>query len=235
MIHWLTQATTAHPDLARGVPPPGLLSPRETAVFDDLKTDKRRRDWLLGRWTAKHLVQQAVRACSRQTMPLDGIAILAGSDGAPQVHMRRLPLGSCPVSISISHSNGTAFCAAVTQPDWPLGADIERVAPRTDAFIAQFFTPAEQDLLETVTPALQAVWATAVWSAKEAALKAIHEGLKLDARSVTCLLRPQPEPPLEWTSHSVIWDAGRVPDAPVLAGWWRVEGEYVLTMAAQAL
>lgn len=236
MIHWLTQAATAHPDLARGVPPPGLLGSRETAVFDSLKTDKRRRDWLLGRWTAKHLVQQAVRTCSRQTLPLDGIAILAGSDGAPQVHMRQLPIGSCPISISLSHSNGTAFCAALTRLDWPLGADIERIAPRTAEFQAQYFTPAEQALLEAVAPPeLQATWATAVWSAKESALKAIHEGLKLDARSVTCLLRPQTRPPLDWTAFTIEWDAVRAPDAPLLSGWWRVEGDFVLTMAAQAL
>jgi 4'-phosphopantetheinyl transferase len=234
MIHWLTQTAAAHPDLAVGVPPPGVLSDRETAVFDALKTDKRRRDWLLGRWTAKHLVQQAVRECSGQTMPLDGISVLAGSDGAPQVHMRRLPLGSCPVSLSISHSNGTAFCAAVTRPGWPIGADIERIEPRRAEFVAQYFTAAEQALIETITPALRPTWTTAVWSAKEAALKAIHQGLKVDARSVSCLLPAQPEPPRDWVPFTIEWDKQRVQLAPPLDGWWRVDNGYVLTAASKS-
>ena len=57
MIHWLLQSTDAHPDLARGHPPVGLLCKLEHARLSNLTIDKRRREWLLGRWTAKQLLQ----------------------------------------------------------------------------------------------------------------------------------------------------------------------------------
>ncbi|MCB0159565.1 MAG: hypothetical protein KDD83_15640, partial [Caldilineaceae bacterium] len=51
------QSATAAPEIEQGVAPAGLLSPAEEARLAEFTVVKRRRDWLLGRWTAKDLVR----------------------------------------------------------------------------------------------------------------------------------------------------------------------------------
>jgi hypothetical protein len=61
MIHWLVQTTKEIPEFKRGCSLSGLLSAREQERLAALKTEKRRHDWLLGRWTSKLLVQAVIR------------------------------------------------------------------------------------------------------------------------------------------------------------------------------
>jgi phosphopantetheinyl transferase len=58
---------------------------------------------LLGRWTAKNLVQRYVTQTTGETVALDAIFIGADADGAPYVARGE---GRLPVSLSISHSHG---------------------------------------------------------------------------------------------------------------------------------
>ncbi len=233
MIHWLLQSRNNHPDLAVGNPPTGLLSRQEMAVFSRLKTEKRKRDWLLGRWTAKHLIQAVVaQQEGSPTIPFNTFSVLAGEDGAPLIHSSQ-PAVESKWTISISHAGGNAFCALVERPYWPLGADIERIEQRSSQFVADYFTAEEQTLVYQAQPDEQAEVVTAVWSAKEAALKAIHQGLKVDTRCVACLIQPQTDNPSDWAAFEIKWDSQRIPDGPPLTGWRRRWDEFVLTMAVQ--
>ena len=231
MIHWLLQTRAAHPDLARGVPPVSLLSAAETAVFNALKTEKRRRDWLLGRWTAKQLIQTVVKQEKDVAIALEDFSILAGADGAPIINSQ-WPIVNGQWSISISHARETAFCALVEQPSWPIGADIEWIEPRSERFVTDYFTKVEQALVAETGSERRDLLVTAVWSAKEAALKAIHQGLKVDTRCVTCL------PNLamtddDWMPFVMQWDPRRIQNPPTLHGWWRQHNNFVLTITAQ--
>ncbi|MCP4423407.1 MAG: 4'-phosphopantetheinyl transferase superfamily protein [Chloroflexi bacterium] len=233
MIHWLVQATDAHPDLTRGIPPPGLLGFEERAKFDGLKTDKRRRDWLLGRWTAKHLLQELIQQKIGERPPLDTLVIRANKVGAP-ITDYGLRITGHGLSLSISHSHGHAFCAVVERPSHPLGADMERIEPRRASFAVDYFTEAEMALVRRVSGAMREGVVTAVWSAKEAALKALQLGLAVDTRAVTCLIEPAPEPPQSWTPFAIQLDEKRLGrPAPALTGWYRTMGDFVLTLAAQ--
>ena len=233
MIHWLIQNSAAHPDLAHGQPPPGLLSAEETAVFDSFKLLKRRQDWLLGRWTAKHLLQEVIHRDRGQRIALDTFSILPGADGAPVVSFdSSLTVHGSPFTISISHSQGTSFCAAVARPEWPLGADIERIESRSANFMTSYFTEEEQEQIRRAAPDLQDALVTAIWSAKEVALKAIHKGLRVDTRSVSCQIEAPKELPKAWRPYRTRWV--RKPDIihrPELRSWWMVSGQYILTLA----
>ena len=73
---------------------------------------------------------------------------------------------------------------------------------------------------------------TAIWSGKEAVLKALREGLRIDTRRITCRFDPFDAPPQEWTPFAVIVDEGLAIQFPgAWSGWWRGEGAFVLTMA----
>jgi 4'-phosphopantetheinyl transferase len=235
VIHWLIQNDAAHPGLVRGEAPHGLLSAKETAALDRFTVLKRRQDWLLGRWTAKLLLQEVVRQEHGQTLDLDQIMILPGKDGAPRVKMVEnddaQPLRA---TVSISHSHGTSLCAAILEPAWPLGADIELVEPRAERFAADFYTAEEQAAVMDAGPERRDMLITAVWSGKEAALKAIREGLRSDTRSVSCHFDDQEPQGGGWAPFEIRWQKDEDRQRhPTLDGWWMVQDGFVCTLAVE--
>jgi phosphopantetheinyl transferase len=71
-----------------------------------------------------------------------------------------------------------------------------------------------------------ALASTVVWSAKEAVMKALGEGLRIPAKSVEVAPENGPDDGL-WRPFSA-----RGPRAETWAGWWRREGPFVLAAAA---
>ncbi len=229
MIYWLTQTQAEMPETGRYLVE--YLSEAEREKLASLRLEKRRQDWLLGRWTAKRLLQRVIWEATTTTVPLDLIAISNNGDGVPYYQS---PITNLQLSISLSHGHGRAFAATVVKPDWPLGADMELVAPRPDGFVAEYFTEAEADLVERVNGVGRDRLVTAVWSAKEAVLKALHLGLSVDTRVVSCLLEVGDGDAAVWRPFAIRLDKNRLPrPLPDLAGWWRSDGDFVLTLAAR--
>jgi 4'-phosphopantetheinyl transferase len=233
VIYWLIQTTADHPNLLQDAPPKGLLSKEETAVYNNLKTAKRRQDWLLGRWTAKKLLQELIRGNNGQTISSELISIIAAEDGAPSVRIDPAAGKSdLQFTISISHSHDTSFCAAVQNPEWVLGADLEWVEARPPRFIDDYFTDKERVFLQGIAPQLLDMYVTAFWSAKEAALKAVRQGLRFDTRSIECQLEDVESALEDWVPIQFRWcrQAAEL-HLPKLKGWWKSTGKYVLTLA----
>lgn len=80
MIHWLLQSIQQCPELAAGDAPAGLLSAAELERMEQLSSPKRRREWLLGRCTAKRLAQRYLTQETGQPAPLDALVIARESD-----------------------------------------------------------------------------------------------------------------------------------------------------------
>ena len=223
-VFWLCATSGAEPGSA-------FLAPAETAAYAALRAPKRRRDWLLGRRVAKRLIQDALAERGHH-LPLDEIVILSHPDGWPQVTLPALGPDAPSLTLSISHARDRAFCAVTFGADVPLGADLEAVEPRSSGFVADYFTSDERDFVAVAPEEERPVLVNAIWSAKEAALKAIRRGLAEDTRLVTCL------PTLVksedgWHPIGHRWEAtGR--NLPVLAGVWREADGYVMTLAATA-
>jgi 4'-phosphopantetheinyl transferase len=240
MIEWLIQSTANHPDLVCGVAPVGLLNEREQAQLAALRTNKRRRDWLLGRWTAKHLVQSYVEGQTGLRPPLAALLVDNDANGAPFASMRALryalapmPYNRMPVSLSISHCNGDAFCTLTDAPDVRVGADIERIEQRSPQFAEDYFTAHELDQVRAAQPASRDIIVTLIWSAKEAALKALRLGLTVDTRSISCSFGASAQT-CDWAEVVFTCDQRLlgVLAAPVLMGWWQRIDDFVLTIAA---
>jgi 4'-phosphopantetheinyl transferase len=144
--------------------------------------------------------------------------------GAPEVFRHDQ---SVPLSISLSHSGGRGFCA-IAPHGTQVGCDVEKVEPRSAAFLADYFTPEERLLVARTPAAKRDLALTLLWSAKESALKALHCGLREDTLSV----RATPSGLLEMTSGewrrlSVEQDGGRTS-----YGWWRASPDFVHTVLA---
>src|ERR1700739_658574 len=96
------------------------LSTRERMCLSGMRFVKRRTDWRLGRWTAKH----SVSACLNVSTDIGALAdteILSAPSGAPEVFLRDRP---ADVAISLSHRDGTALCA-VAPAGTSFGCDLE--------------------------------------------------------------------------------------------------------------
>lgn len=218
------------------------LSAGEEVRQNGMRFPKRRTDWRLGRWTAKRALAAYLNLPSAP-QALAGIEIRAAPSGAPEVLIDNKP---ADVTISLSHRDGIAICA-VAPSGVALGCDLEMIEPRSDAFVADYFTPEEQALVAqaptTDRPRLLAL----LWAGKESALKALRTGLRLDTRSVTvnpldaltcrgqCEQEGTEEPALSsqpqrlngWRPLQV-----RYTDGEVFHGWWQHTGDLLRTVVA---
>ena len=172
-VYWLEQTEADLP--AEN----GWLSASEVARLNSFCFAKRRADWRLGRWTAKRAVAAYLNAPNRPPA-LASIEIRPAPSGAPEVFVADQP---ADFTISLSHRGGVAACA-VSRFGVLLGCDLELVEPRSEAFIADYFTPEEQALVAQADTADRFPLCALLWSAKESALKALRTGLRVDTRSV---------------------------------------------------
>ncbi len=218
------------------------LSAGELARLDAMRFPKRRADWRLGRWTAKRALSAYLKA-SGKLPSLAEIEVRAAASGAPEAFLAAKPAG---VTISLSHRNGTALCTIASSAA-QLGCDLELIEPRSEAFVADYFTGEEQALVALSPAADQPQLLALLWSAKESALKALQEGLRLDTRSVTVsfggtaelssnggererrfdptLRSPQPRD--AWHPLQV-----RYMDGQIFHGWWQRTGDLLRTIVA---
>jgi 4'-phosphopantetheinyl transferase len=188
------------------------LSPDEHEVLRGLHVPKRRNDWRLGRFTAKELLSAYFGVAMAR------VGVRAADDGAPEALVDGQPAG---VSLSISHREGHGL-AVVGPPGTTVGADLEWVEPRTEAFVRDWLSPAEQDVAAHSVDRNRAV--ALLWSAKEAVTKLWREGLRIDPRQLEVELGRE-APAAGWRHFTVAAPTGRA------AGWWRVDGALVTTVA----
>lgn len=210
-VHWLEQT--------EGDVPAGndWLGPSEIARLSSMRFAKRRNDWRLGRWTAKRALAVYLQA--------PGAEVRAAPSGAPEVFVAGEP---APVTISLSHRAGRAICA-VAPPGVALGCDLEIIEPRSTGFAADYFTAEEQALVTQVPAAAQARLLALIWSAKESALKALREGLRLDTREVAV------DPgEAQWGTQEGVWHplTVRHSGGAIFRGWWQQTGDVVRTLVA---
>lgn len=248
MIYW--HMCPAHDCAGNGATRPDFLSVSESKTYQGLRFPKRRHEWLLGRWTAKQLLQHSL--AGYEGLPLDAISVANDPDGAPYLVVEGE--GRLPVSLSISHRAGRAVCALSPAASPSIGVDLEHIETRAPAFVNDFFTADEAERVWTCPDPLRDTLVTVIWSAKEAVLKALREGLRLDTRAVeivhvsglednTCAtsvaasvrsdlaLRRVGSGLADEHWHTVAISCA-VPGVLRFAAWWRPDGDSVLTAAA---
>ena len=198
------------------------LDPEEAERARRFKVPGRRVDFRLGRWTAKHAVAAWLAQLGENCEDLSKIAVRTSQGGAPRVLLDGEP---APLEVSFSHRDGRAACA-VAPAGTRLGCDLERVEPRTELFVHDYFVPAEIELVQQAPVEERPLLANLLWSAKESALKALKTGLREDTRSVEVRLLKGTQG--GWSRLEVV----RPGTGEIFRGWWRREGGWVLTVVA---
>jgi 4'-phosphopantetheinyl transferase len=180
---------------------------------------KRREEARLGRWTAKATVAGILDLASRPD-ELREIHIVNAPDGAPEAVVRGRPLDAV---IAMTDRADWAVCAVAPGPH-RIGCDLELVERRSDAFVRDYFTASEQELVAAAGEADE--MANLIWSAKESALKVMRTGLRRDTRSVEVMFGAGAS--AGWRPLRVTADDGRA-----FPGWWIRFGQFLLTIASE--
>ncbi|HEY6947037.1 MAG TPA: 4'-phosphopantetheinyl transferase superfamily protein [Candidatus Acidoferrum sp.] len=219
------------------------LSPSEADELSAKRFAKRRRDWLLGRWTAKNAAALCL-GIAKDLQALGEIEIRSKPSGAPEVFLRNEP---APVTISLSHRAGMGACC-IAPSHVLLGCDLETIEPHGDAFAADYFTVEEQMFVAKTEPTNRLSLLALFWSGKESALKALCKGLQLDTRSVLVSLRGMPEYQdeiarkptrptvlsVQYSSEFTGWNPLQVRAVigQTFHGWWSQTGHLVRTVVS---
>ena len=170
--------------LARGEPsvPVGdaWLTEVEVRRSAGMRFTKRRTEYRLRRYVGKCAVAE-VLGLSEETADLARIGVLNAPTGAPFVQVDGQRIG---MDVSLTDRAGWAVCLVAADP-FDEGVDVVIVEPRSDGFVRDFLTPAEQTLVRALPDAdARAAAANLIWSAKESALKVLRTGLRADTRTV---------------------------------------------------
>jgi 4'-phosphopantetheinyl transferase len=200
------------------------LSPAESARLAGLRFAKRRSEVRLARWTAKQAVVRTL-GLEHDVATLARIEVRAAPSGAPKLFVGD---ERAPVAVSMTDRADWAVCV-VAPVGLAVGCDLELVEARTDAFVRDWFTPGEQELVRGASSGDEReLVANLVWSAKESALKVLETGLRRDTRSVEVDL-VEDVGDQRWARLVV-----RAEEGGAFPGWWRRYGAFVLTFAADA-
>jgi 4'-phosphopantetheinyl transferase len=194
------------------------LSAAERGAAAALRYPKRRTDFLLGRWTLKLAVAK-VLGWPDDPDVLARIESRPAPTGAPRLYVDGQPAGH---GVSLSDRAGCAVCLVAARAV-PVGCDVELVEPRSDAFVSDYFTEAEQRLAGPPGP-LRDTAANLIWSAKESALKVMGTGLRQDTRSVEVDVTELSPPERTWSALLARTAAGEA-----FPGWWRRSGTFLVT------
>jgi 4'-phosphopantetheinyl transferase len=196
------------------------LSPLEAGYISRLRFAKRRSEFRLGRWTAKRALALYL---GRDDGDLAAIVIDRTPDGAPAPLVDGRP---AEAYVTMTDRADQAVCV-VGPRGTRLGCDLEIVEARSDAFVSDYLTPAEQALVrDAPSEDARALLANLVWCGKESSLKVLRTGLRRDTRSVAVSF-PTGAAVDGWLPLAV-----RTAEGVVHPGWWQRFGAFVLTVAA---
>ena len=225
-VYWLEQTEADVP------PENDWLSANEAVCLSGLRFAKRRADWRLGRWTAKRALSIALDMPAHSQV-LKKIDIRPAPSGAPEAFINNQ---SAMVTISLSHRDGTAICA-VAPSGVEMGCDLEVVEPRSDAFVADYFSVEEQALIARASAADRPRILALLWSGKESALKALRAGLRLDTRSVIVTPLTESFDLNGWSPLQVRYTAGPHAEVKgkVFHGWYQHTDNIVRTVVSAPL
>ncbi len=143
-----------------------VLHPRELTYFNNLKFDRRKRSYLIGRYAAKQALSSLLHEKDLTT-----ILIEQGVFSQPIV----IYGGMNNVQVSITHCDEQG--AAIAFPEaHPTGIDIERIAPDKREVFESQITKIERDIISRLPYPYEMMLAL-LWTAKEALSKALRTGL----------------------------------------------------------
>jgi 4'-phosphopantetheinyl transferase len=155
------------------------LSLSEQNRYQQFRFPKRQNDWLLGRWAAKNLLSNFLT--ETDSIPFHEFSIHNEDSGSPFVMWNDQRLEG---SLSISHRSEYAVAAFCFDPEISIGIDLEEIEAKSLDFVEDYFTEPEVRMVLALPFEEQALTASLLWSGREAIVKALKIGLRIDTRQI---------------------------------------------------
>ncbi len=158
------------------------LTAEEIAEAKSKSTPKRQKEWVSGRIALKKSLKRLMEMEGMGDTAATDIRIFQDELGKPIAEYANQS-GKRIGSVSLTHSNGLAMAAAASTKHFAgFGIDIEKVEQRSESWVKDYFDESEI-LLSGDGPER---WRNlnAIWSLKEACLKALGVGLRFDLREI---------------------------------------------------
>jgi len=186
-----------------------FLTKRELETYKAFKIDKRKTEWLGGRYALKTL------ACDFFNFNIKSMEVKNLASGKPVL----LVPGGTKLPVSITHS-GPYAAAAIALTGQAIGLDIEAIEQRSPAWVKQCFDDRE-------VSSKSAPFLTELWAKKEAVLKFLGVGLKLSCTDINFVFGR-----LEFQGKALdLWARQGSPNIEVKVQ--DLEGSYKLAIAAE--
>ena len=153
-----------------------LLSTEEIQRSERLVFQNRSEDYIISRGIIRKIIAQYMG----QTPDL--VSLEVNTTGKPY-------LAGSRYHFNLSHSNDLFICG-ITQ-DTPIGIDLQHIypIPNIDTLIRKYFSPEEQQIVNSVINSQNQDLFFSIWTAKEAYLKGTGEGFRRPANSFTICQR----------------------------------------------
>jgi phosphopantetheinyl transferase len=198
----------------------------EVKEYLKFRVPKRKREWLASRWLVKYLVAKV--NAQNGNHPLNTISIQKMDSGVPAAVIE----GVGKVGwLSMSHSRDAVLVGYSSDAACRFGVDLEAIEPRSAEMLEDFFTPAEIQWVSSSPDNKPELRANLVWSAKEAYLKAIEQGLRVDTRKIEIKPLPVQELFNGWERLGFSANDLNVLDWSL---WFKQVPDYVLTLCLPA-
>lgn len=159
-----------------------ILTEREIFCWQKIRVPKRKKEWLLGRYTAKLLLQSYLQKDYNNEILLTDVELLSKPNTKPELEIQGKHIVN--TDLSLSHTANIAVAAITTKENFKVGVDIEKTR-KLDEKVCKYFlsdvelaqiknNPLEKDRLITI-----------LWTLKEATLKALRIGLNGSLKGIT--------------------------------------------------
>jgi 4'-phosphopantetheinyl transferase len=199
------------------------LSPGELERYQSFRFDKRKQDWLSGRWVAKKLIFSLLE--TENSLSMVDITVGNHPAGDPFVTVRGEILNG---SLSISHRGEKSAAAFTSIPFTSIGIDLELIEEKSEGFIEDYFTEGEtKGVMSFEKVENRDLLASLLWSAKEAMLKAHQIGLRIDTRELELEI-PSGESCVGWCPIEIL----RCPaEMQPMVLYWKQIDHFLITLA----
>lgn len=201
------------------------LSPHEQHRAARMRQPDARRDFIVGRARVREILGRYV------DQPGPEVDVVTRVDGKPR-------LAGAPGWFDFSFTRCEGLHACAIGRDRRIGIDVETLTADRDtaAIAATYASPAEADWIRSLPVAQQTAAVTALWTRKEAFVKAAGPALQvpLHAFSVPVSADGAIDAPLASAGHAVSWTVRSFEPAPGVVGAVAAEGGWRLTRLTYA-
>ncbi len=196
-------------ELSKVPPAKEFLNKKELETYKAFKIDKRKAEWLGGRYALKTLAREFFN------FDIKYIEVKNLANGKPVLNVP----GGTKLPVSITHS-GPYAAAAIALTGQSIGLDIEAIEQRSPAWVKQCFD--KNEISSKSAPFL-----TELWAKKEAVLKFMGVGLKISCTDINFVFGK-----LEFQRKALdIWAKQGSPNITLTVQ--DLEGSYKLALATE--